>query len=661
MRSRNRFSTVFLSVIIFISFLVSLGVALRRDHFEQSLTQTDLVVSFNEMKRLAVLSGLSMEDLLNRLKNDSHITSVAVEEKTLQTYIDAGKMTLIQGAEVNNLYRIGHVNRLVLNYIYKLSRPEHYYLIIDERADFERIRDIMMVEFGADKVREFSRWNIIEVLDEKEDLLEVGLGFDTAELDFLSKNGFGVILRPKNSRRLTEELIRIKFQRLGEISNLTSVIFDGPVVLGYPDKIEDVYRQLSELGLNLGVVEFFSQLGIDRLQERMPEGVLRVHSISLNEMNTISKERAARRYVRAAKERGIRILFVHPFFTPFQGEGFLTPNIEYFNDIYNRLNELGFKVEPIHSFPSSSYVPAKPWEILLISLGATAAALLLLNYLFSVSTFVIITAFIGVSVLFYFYLTNWPLMWWTRGFALLTALVFPPLALISRFPAKYETADSRMRFVHGIGYLIALTGITVVGGLFIASLLSDVTYLFGIYRFFGVKISFLIPLFAVGLYFYLRPHRVTSVYYVFKRLSFEPVRAVSLLAAVAAIGFIFIYILRSGNYTAFWFPQFEDQFRNILEDVFTIRPRTKEFLLGYPMLYMAYVYVDRQISRNWLWFFNILGAVALISVINTLCHLHTPLLVSGIRILWGLAAGIVVSLIYLVGAYFARLLFKKLQ
>ena len=69
-------------------------------------------------------------------------------------------------------------------------------------------------------------------------------------------------------------------------------------------------------------------------------------------------------------------------------------------------------------------------------------------------------------------------------------------------------------------------------------------------------------------------------------------------------------------------------------------------MIGYPLLFLTFLYVDRGLSRNWVWFFNGLGSVALISMINSFCHLHTPLLVSTYRSVLGLILGVVVCVVY---------------
>ena len=153
------------------------------------------------------------------------------------------------------------------------------------------------------------------------------------------------------------------------------------------------------------------------------------------------------------------------------------------------------------------------------------------------------------------------------------------------------------------------------------------------------------PLLLIGTFFFLRPQRIKSFFYIFQRLFFSPIRTGVLLAVFICLMFVFVYILRSGNHISFSIPIFEIQLREWLESLFFVRPRTKEFLIGYPVLLCTILFIDKGISRQWLWFFNLLGVVALISVVNSFCHIHTPLTISLTRTLLGLIIGLLFGLI----------------
>jgi hypothetical protein len=106
-----------------------------------------------------------------------------------------------------------------------------------------------------------------------------------------------------------------------------------------------------------------------------------------------------------------------------------------------------------------------------------------------------------------------------------------------------------------------------------------------------------------------------------------------LLTAVAVI-------MRSGNYPLLPVSGLELRFRSLLEDIFVVKPRFKEFLFGHPLLILGLWSKSR--------FLLILGIVGQVSIINTFIHVHTPIDVSFIRTIYGLLLGSVLGLMLIV-------------
>jgi len=126
---------------------------------------------------------------------------------------------------------------------------------------------------------------------------------------------------------------------------------------------------------------------------------------------------------------------------------------------------------------------------------------------------------------------------------------------------------------------------------------------------------------------------------------------VSLLVA-AGVGFI--YLIRSGNFPLIPVSEVEFQFRSFLADLFTVRPRTKEFLIGYPAV-MVSVWLGRPALRRW-WGYVLaaLAGIGVSSVLNTFSHLHIPALTSVTRTVAGLVLGLIVGLVAVTAAGVVR-------
>jgi hypothetical protein len=233
--------------------------------------------------------------------------------------------------------------------------------------------------------------------------------------------------------------------------------------------------------------------------------------------------------------------------------------------------------------------------------------------------------------------------------ALITAIIFPCFAMISQFSSESNSRQTfSKKITYSLFFLLKVVGLTLVGALLIVGFLSDITFIEGVSRFIGIKVSFIIPLILITIFYFFRPHRLPSILYILKRIVHMPVNASGIVAIVFSLTFIVLLLLRSGNYIPMPQLLYEEEFRKFLEKTLFVRPRTKEFLIGYPFLFFSYWAVDKYIPRRWIWIFNGVGLVALISVINSFCHIHTPLNISIYRTCIGLIMGIGIGLLYII-------------
>lgn len=116
--------------LIAVGFLTSLNVAYRRHNFEQNNKTVEIALSFSDVKKLSEISGVKVDSLLKRLKQEGHVTSIVLEEKTLADLENNGDVTVLKGSEVINLYRVGYTTSHILKYVYQKVKvvPEDFYL-----------------------------------------------------------------------------------------------------------------------------------------------------------------------------------------------------------------------------------------------------------------------------------------------------------------------------------------------------------------------------------------------------------------------------------------------------------------------------------------------------------------------------------------------------
>ncbi|MFC1617440.1 DUF5693 family protein, partial [Candidatus Margulisiibacteriota bacterium] len=521
----NKYFKYTLLVLFIISILVSFRTIFTRYQFERKNKNVDIVISLQEINRLALLGGIEKSELIAQLMNKGNITSIALEEETLESLISSGRVTLLRGSEIQNMLRVGKVYNYFLTHLKNKVVEDYYYLVVDETSLFERISDFLKAELGAKNVTEMG-WHILEVADELTDLKEIGLGVSREIADQMHAFGLSVIPRIKNSTRLNNSLINLKSINLSKLKNSDLLVFEGDTVLGYPNKISLVADKMQSLELQFGYIEFAKQYGAKTLARSMPKKIRRVHSISEQEMEIIAKSKAIDRYIRATKERGVRVLFIHPFFNYFsdnKNQNIIEYNIDYYNQITTQLKKIGFTITATPELAIENYVPITKIEIFLISIGIFVALLLLINYFIPLTAFFSIIYSFSFLLAFYIFNVTGHITSWNTLFSLLAAVTFPSIAIISQFPEK-TIDDKHTRIWKAFLYTGKLALISLSGALLIIALLSDPKYILGINLFFGVKISFLLPLALISFYFFLRPQRIKSSIYVIKRLLSAPIR-----------------------------------------------------------------------------------------------------------------------------------------
>jgi hypothetical protein len=209
--------------------------------------------------------------------------------------------------------------------------------------------------------------------------------------------------------------------------------------------------------------------------------------------------------------------------------------------------------------------------------------------------------------------------------------------------SKYQ---SRMgsQLGYAIWLLLKTSAISVIGIFFIVGLLNQITYSLVLEQFRGVSLLHLLPIVAIAFYWLLFNDSLSHKDKLNKAkkllASYISVLWIIGAAAIAAAGFY--YLSRTGNEGQA--SAFEKLFRSFLENTLGIRPRTKEFLIAHPLFILgAYLAVK---YRNAV-LLVLIGVIGQASIVDTFAHLHTPLLISSVRIVYGLAFGILIGIGYI--------------
>ena len=353
----------------------------------------------------------------------------------------------------------------------------------------------------------------------------------------------------------------------------------------------------------LALVEF----AVPRV-EAEPDRVVRLHGISAREMRVLSDERILNRYVRAVRERNIRVLYVRPFM---EEDGGWQRSLQLLAALGQRLQAAGFELGTAQPFaawrPSlllTALAAAGIWA------GAVLYGQLLLPGLRGLVLGGGVLAYLASLVLLF----REPLLA-KQGLALVAAVVFPCLAL------ECQWGKGHLARAHSV------LMVSLLGALFVVGTLSGTEFLVKMEEFRGVKLMHVLPI-ALVAFTVVRP--------VGEFLRREvPVRWLVAAGFVGLLGIV--YVLRTGN---FGLPvlEVEVRAREALENLLRVRPRTKELFLGHPALYLALRAPGSQ--RSWLLPLAVIGQL---SLVNTFTHTHTFLGVSLLRTLYGWIFGLLVG------------------
>jgi len=199
--------------------------------------------------------------------------------------------------------------------------------------------------------------------------------------------------------------------------------------------------------------------------------------------------------------------------------------------------------------------------------------------------------------------------------ALFIAAIMPAISIIY-FMEKSKIKSIYLKF-------LAISIVNILFGFFVHALISDNIFVIGIEVFKGVKVAFILPILIVFMY-----------YIFINKIKFK-LDMKFVLINVAILFIIIIVIKRTGNYNNVF--DFEIYLRNFLDDIFKVRPRTKE-LIGYPAIMLLFKY-----GKNYIYL--LLAIIGQVSLINTFAHTQTTLNISLARTFIAVAISIIVIFI----------------
>ena len=614
--------------IMVISLIACSFVGIRRIQAEEGYNQVDVAIRYSDVLRIATETDRPIEEVLTRLEALG-ATTLFVRENTvaspvetdLYTYRGLGKVSLLEG--------------YILKFYYpdvEGVKPEVRYMVTEDQEVAENIYESYATKGIELEYLEQDGVYFISIGEFGNELTNTGVGFDMEALNLAASLGYAISPQIKSWTNITPESIDYVVKEIEQINGVDTIYFADADIPG----VESEEMQQLIKDHQLGFIEFTSnkQKGFNTLAKKTSDKgtdykVVRLHTLGDAQLTTFTVPQMMERYELALRERNIRaFLFKMP----------ATVNIE---------EDMMYLEESISSFVD--YATSKGYEVTgtvadynlpviptFVAILAGLAAIMIFILLLAELNMAKLGYVLGVlGVIGYIGLLKLNVTLASQLMALLGSIIFPTYALVKGL------SETPRDIKETILSFLKISMISFGGVLTIIGTLSRTNFALGLDVFAGVKVATVMPIILVVLILIFKKHQWDFKYYksiLDKKISYGALILIALLGGILAF-----YITRTGNSgTA---SALELQFRQFLDNVLGVRPRTKEFLIAYPILIglLYYGYKETYIP------FVILAIIGPVSLVNTYAHIHTPILISLLRSAYGIILGIIIGLI-LIGA-----------
>ncbi len=649
-------------VLIFLGTIAGIFAAYKRLHVESRNRRVEIGIEWNEISQLAQISNQPVGEVLKKFRTEG-VSTLIINEDTFITLEQSGvvftqRNTTPDGISSNSVFlesdnTFNRIRAALKDRGLKISENTGSFIV--PSTFFPAPRPII-------------KYNIIpgfRVPLEYSNLRTFGIGLPPEALKAAKESNLRIAGRIGNFAGVSESAASNVLHSLKN-QGASTVIFNGEEALGYrglEKTTADLLRNssvtiasqetspLTPTGLVYGAVEFGKQKGDEKISAALHGDYVRVHSIQTGEMGTLDENEIIERFVRAVRERNIRFCYVRLLTQT--GSDAVSENLKFFHKIKTEMAKGSLLTGGGIHFGSARIFEETgiPKLVFLIAGLSTGAALIWMMSLMipipsSKSGVLILLSSLLFGAAAYFGGEM------GRKVAALTAgIVFPTCACLITLPRSKISASAsltKMQCIYkAIMTMLIAVGITVIGIFHVIGLLSTEPFMVVANQFLGIKLQhaapILIVVFTVLAGGTTLPQETWESYRnrcgsKLKSVLDEPARYGTLFLGILGLALLALVVARSGNDPGTGVSGFEMKTRSIMDHIFPVRPRTKELLGGHPAFILAIAWWWRGKTKLAIPCF-IIGCLGQVSLLNTFCHIHTPLIISAWHAALGLLLG----------------------
>lgn len=692
---KSRYNPVLIAVIL-VGLVCALWVNWNRHTIEQRNNTVEMAMEYENLRKLAALEGLPEEIVVKQFQ-DAGINSLMVFDTTLERLSKMGAIKTATGSELRQAKILGNDAGIFAS-VKDVTENAVYIAAGNDASAFEEVWEDLRIRFGAERAKMVSENPpIIEALGSThlvaEDdyktprgILQLPLGLSSSEMRKVKDYGFNVIVRPQNFVNVIEEKIDSIFQRIAKSGvEVSAYMPAGREVVGYPNNIDYMAKKLD--GRKLIMLEHYTQLqfakidGLVSLAEAINYKAARSYVIDSLEQKKITVGEGLRRWALTDEERNVRVNYIRPYMMSQNGQDIFAMNLQYVKDIVKNVKARGFEIGEAGLFEAEQstvkngytgpYFPDKIYFVI-IGLAIIAGAVVYLAQLVELSNskqlliWGVLSAIAAVVIL-----TGRGLVM-RQALAFGAAVFFPVLSMnviLDIWDKCKESSASALKVIFSATWQLALAVLmSLVGGMYLAAILADSRFLLEIDIYRGVKLTFIMPLVLMTI-LYVKRYDMLGVAgcglkaaigkvneLLSKPITFKHV------ALFGVLGIILLYfVARSGHSAGVPVAAIEVKMRLFLEQLMYARPRQKEFMIGHPSFFLAVYAAYHQAPRLIQYALTCGAVIGQASLVQTFCHMRTPVFMSTVRALDGYAMGAVIGIVLVVVLALAMPLLLKLQ
>ncbi|MFZ5354460.1 MAG: DUF5693 family protein [Bacillota bacterium] len=721
--SKKGFSRYIIAAFIIISIISVLSVAWQRMQVEDNNKSVEIVLDYVQFRQVAEQSEHDLLWWLKKLK-ELGADSIGIPEVTLWDYLNEYNIYYSLTGSIKNTYNweadfpaaaaakikssdqydllIHTDNKSRFDFIaekldrYKELKWEktaaegHYFIIIDQSRE-DIINISLETEYSIEQKKQYKLKETVGT-----EALGIVLGFDPAVMDYIGQSGLSLVLRPVNNYQYSKVAYDIYLEELKKYDNKRNlVLFSGKQVVGFGEDYDST--MVSDLvninKMTIGLVEPVDQrlyIKTDGLEEALDKikgsELVRVFSVPeyiqkrYKYYNYDSVQEITNSLYRAITERNVGVIYLNPVIK--DDYAYLTDIKEYelmFNDLKARIAKHGYSLGKFSTFEDFS---TSLWTKILLSAQVMLFGLILFNigvYRFNTVMNTVFTLLLLIFTAGAFYAApNFSV----KVFALGAAIIFSSLSVtifVKRYLSSNKVFAARNRLFTAVEGLLLSVSISLMGALYVGTIMADVRYFLELEIFTGVKVSVILPILVVIFIVLIHNMDLGESYSirevfgsVYKKTRYFmnidiKVKYMVMLVLVGLIGYI--YIARTGHASSIINPEWEINIRNYLESILLARPRTKELFISFPLTILAaylFRYVGSGILKNrineriFVMIAAVLAIVGQSSITNTFSHIRTPLYMSLYRTAYSVLFGAMLGVVMIFAAkILLRLMMKK--